>query len=136
MSDVDIQLIGEINSKNNTEYDVNIYSLPNEYCQLVSRYNGVPVIAFNLKYFKDCYSENEIKRQLLTMPKEISRAYNIWDKTGNNGRNWVVLDWRKTIYTAINNTLRDKWGVPLALTSLDEILYLSLIHISEPTRRS
>lgn len=123
MSDVDIQLIGEINSKNNTEYDVNIYSLPNEYCQLVSRYNGVPVIAFNLEYFRDCYSENEIKRQLLTMPKEISRAYNIWDKTGNNGRNWVVLDWRKTIYTAINNTLRDKWGVPLALTSLDEILY-------------
>lgn len=123
MSDVDIQLIGEINSKDNTEYDVNIYSLPNEYCQLVSRYNGVPVIAFNLEYFKDCYSENEIKRQLLTMPKEISRAYNIWDKTGNNGRNWVVLDWRKTIYTAINNTLRDKWGVPLALTSLDEILY-------------
>ena len=30
MSDVDIQLIGEINSKNNTEYDVNIYSLHNE----------------------------------------------------------------------------------------------------------
>lgn len=123
MSDVDIQLVGEINSQTNTEYDVNIYSLPNEYCQMVSRHNGVPVIAFNLKYFKECYSENEIKRQLLSMPKEISRAYNIWDKTGNNSRNWVVLDWHKTIYVAINNTLRDKWGVPMALTSLDEILY-------------
>lgn len=124
MSDIDVSLIQEINNKKNLDYEVNLYSLPFEYCQLVSRQNGIPIIAFNVKYFtENCVSESEIQRQLATMPLEIGKAFDKWRKTGNEGKNWIVLDWRKTIYITNGSTDRDKWGVPLALTSLDEIMY-------------
>ena len=124
MSDTDVSFVREINGLNRLSDEINLYSLPFEYCQIVSRRNGVPIIAFNVKYFiEQCTSDVEIKRQLSTMPLEIVKAFEKWHKTGNEGKSWVVLDWRKTIYITNGSTDRDKWGVPLALTSLDEIMY-------------
>lgn len=87
MSDIDVSFIQEINNKKNLDYEVNLYSLPFEYCQLVSRQNGIPIIAFNVKYFTENYvSESEIQRQLATMPLEIGKAFDKWRKTGNKGK--------------------------------------------------
>ena len=119
LSDFEVMSITEIN---NQELNVTIHSLPVDYCKIVGRIHNTNVVAFNLKYFLDCPSDEERKRRITTSPKEIRDA---WFKYQSNLdiSSWVILDYNKTIACKIKSSNQDPWGIPLVACALDDILY-------------
>ena len=117
-SDYEVDSIIEIN-----DFGINasIISLPTEYCRIVGIKNSSYVIAFNLDYFKDCEGESQEKK-LRKFPKEIREAFAKRDEN-NSSKNWVTLDNTKTIVHKIRSAKNEKWGRPLALAAIKDILY-------------
>ena len=117
-SDYEVDSIIEIN-----DFGINasIISLPTEYCRIVGIKNSSYVIAFNLDYFKDCEGESQEKK-LRKFPKEIREAFVKRDEN-NSSKNWVTLDNTKTIVHKIRSAKNEKWGRPLALAAIKDILY-------------
>ena len=117
-SDYEVDSIVEIN-----DFGINasIISLPTEYCRIVGIKNSSYVIAFNLDYFKDCEGESQEKK-LRKFPKEIREAFVKRDEN-NSSKNWVTLDNTKTIVHKIRSAKNEKWGRPLALAAIKDILY-------------
>lgn len=120
LTDFDIHSIAEIN-----EFGINasIISLPTDYTEIVGIKNNSYVIAFNLDYFE--IAGGEIPEQKLKkFPKEIRDAYNSrHNEHGFTGGNWVVLDNKKTIVHKIRSKREEKYGRPLVLAAISDILY-------------
>lgn len=115
----DILQMNEINSKTSTPH---IIALPTDYCRQVTRRNNIDVIAFDLQYFNQ-FTGSELKRQLLTMPREIQQAHKTYTQGNTNGKSWVVLNPYNTIVGKIGVSSKEQWGIPLSITALDEIMY-------------
>jgi hypothetical protein len=114
----DIENIIEINDLG---INASIISLPTSYCRIVGIKNNSYVIAFNLEYFTDCSGEAQSKK-LRKFPKEIRDAFkNKERQTSNN--NWIVLDNTHTIVHKIRSSKNEKWGRPLVLAAIKDILY-------------
>lgn len=120
LSDFDIYSIAEIN-----EFGMNasIISLPADYTEIVGIKNNSYVIAFNLDYFVEACGESAEKK-IKKFPKEIRDAYNARKTdTGFKGGNWVVLDNEKTITHKIRSKREEKYGRPIVLSAISDILY-------------
>lgn len=120
LTDFDVRSIAEIN-----EFGVNasIISLPADYTEIVGMKNNHYVIAFNLDYFHDANGESA-EQKLKKFPKEIRDAYNSRKtKDGFTGGNWVVLDNKKTIVHKIRSKREEKYGRPMVLAAISDILY-------------
>lgn len=120
LTDFDIESIVEIN-----DYGVNasIISLPVDYTEIVGIKNSSYVLAFNLEYFDRSDGETKEKK-LKKYPKEIRDAYTSRKrKEMFDGGNWVVLDNSKTIVHKIRSKREEKYGRPLVLAAISDILY-------------
>ena len=118
MTDYDVDSIVEINELG---LNASIISLPADYTRIVGIKNSSYVIAFNLEYF---ISDNEpAEKKLRKYPKEIRDAYNKWTHASRAAGNWVVLDNRKTIVHKIRSKREEKYGRPLVLAAIADILY-------------
>ena len=118
MTDYDVNSIVEINELG---LNASVISLPVDYTKIVGIKNSSYVIAFNLDYFDDASGEARDKK-LRKYPKEIREAYAKRIK-GSDGANWVVLDNTKTIVHKIRSKRDEKWGRPLVLAAINDILY-------------
>lgn len=120
MSDYDVNCIIEINER---EINASIVSLPADYTKIVGIKNSSYVLAFNLDYFDTASGESREKK-LRKYPKEIRDAYRSRhnDSNGENG-NWVILDNSKTIVHKIRSKREEKYGRPLVLAAISDILY-------------
>ena len=120
LNDYDVENIVEINELG---INASIISLPTDYTEIVGRKNNSYVIAFDLNYFSHFDGET-IERKLKRFPKEIRDAYNKrkTDK-GFGGKNWVILDNKHTIVHKIRSEIREKYGRPLVLAAIRDILY-------------
>ena len=116
LSDYDVESIAEINELG---INASIISLPADYTRIVGMKNSVYVIAFDLSYFDDVSGESQ-ERKLKKYPKEIRDAYKTKNTTGEN---WVVLDSTKTIVHKVRSKRDEKWGRPLVLAAISDILY-------------
>ena len=117
-NDIDIDNIVEIN-----DFGINasIISLPTDYCRIVGIKNNSYVIAFNLDYFKDCNGESQEKK-LRKFPKEIRDAFHE-KEISQSSNNWISLDNSHTIVHKIRSARNEKWGRPLVLAAIKDILY-------------
>lgn len=120
LSDVDIANIVDIN-----ELGVNasIMALPVDYCKIVGRKDNSLVIAFDLKYFQQFSNDGELKRRLLTFPKEIQKGWKAYLKSDFNLNSWLVLDNDHTIVDKCKTPDNKPYGIPFAICALDDILY-------------
>lgn len=120
MTDYDVSSIIEINELG---INASVISLPSDYTEIVGIKNSSYVIAFNLDYFDSCVGELS-GRKLRKYPKEIRDAYNKRKNKNNieNG-NWVILDNSKTIVHKIRSKREEKYGRPLVLAAITDILY-------------
>ena len=119
MSDSDIMNITEINELG---VGAAIISLPVDHCRLVGRRNGVPVVAFDLRYFLSM-GESERNRALKGFPLEIRNAFNNYHKNGKLAHNWLVLDEKATICTKICASAKSPFGVPFTVKAAEDVLY-------------
>lgn len=120
LTDFDVHSIVEIN-----EFGINasIISLPADYTEIVGLKNNSYVIAFNLDYFDVAGGETS-EQKLKKFPKEIRDAYNSRkSEKGFIGGNWVVLDNKKTIVHKIRSKREEKYGRPMVLAAISDILY-------------
>lgn len=118
MTDYDVESIVEINELG---INASVISLPVDYTRIVGRKNNSYVIAFNLDYFDNADGEAREKK-LRKYPKEIREAYAHKVNSSDNG-NWVVLDNTRTIVHKIRSKSDEKWGRPLVLAAINDILY-------------
>ena len=118
MSDIDVNSISEINRLG---INASIVSLPVDYTRIVGFKNSSYVLAFNLEYFDEASGESPEKK-LLKYPKDIRDAY-YKRRSGNSSNNWLVLDNNKTIVHKIRSKREEKWGRPLCLAAINDILY-------------
>jgi hypothetical protein len=118
LTDYDVDTIMEINESG---INASVISLPVDYTKIVGMKNNSYIIAFNLDYFDDCSGESREKK-LRKYPEEIRKAY---EKRVNKstGGNWYVLDNTKTIVHKIRSKRDEKWGRPLVLAAINDILY-------------
>lgn len=119
LTDYDVDSIVEIN--NSDGINASIISLPVDYTKIVGIKNNSYIIAFNLDYFNDCSGESQ-ENKLRKYPKEIREAYRKRNKKATGG-NWYVLDNTKTIVHKIRSKREEKWGRPLVLAAINDILY-------------
>lgn len=120
MTDYDVESIVEINELG---VNVSVISLPVDYTKIVGIKNSSYVIAFNLDYFNIAEGEPVAKR-LWKYPKEIRDAYIARRNHTVKGQgNWVVLDNTKTIVHKIRSKRDEKYGRPLVLAAISDILY-------------
>ena len=125
MSDYDVLSISEINEINELNaagINAEIISLPADYTEIVGIKNSSYVIAFNLDYFDNGDGEPTDKK-LLKYPQEIRDAYNKRKNGSLQGGNWLVLDNTKTIVHKIRSKRNEKYGRPLVLPAINDILY-------------
>ena len=117
-NDIDIDNIVEIN-----DFGINasIISLPTDYCRIVGIKNNSYVVAFNLDYFTDCNGETQEKK-LRKFPKEIRDAFHE-KQNSQSSNNWISLDNTHTIVHKIRSAKNEKWGRPLVLAAIKDILY-------------
>ena len=118
MSDYEVASIYEINS---SKVNASIISLPVDYCKIVGRKNNSYVVALNLGYFQK-FSESKRRMELLKFPKEIRDGYKKFIKK-NNCKSWLVLDNTKTIVDKAKTPDNVSYGIPLAISALDDVLY-------------
>lgn len=120
MTDYDVESIIEINELG---INASIISLPVDYTRIVGIKNSSYVLAFNLDYFDIAEGESREKK-LRKYPKEIRDAYTARknNSVGNSG-NWVILDNTKTIVHKIRSKREEKYGRPLVLAAISDILY-------------
>lgn len=118
LSDWEVSDIVEINDSG---INVSIITLPVDWCKIVNRKNNSYVIAFDLRYFQQ-FNQNECEARLRAMPKEIRDAFQSQDAS-ELLHPWVILDNTKTIVTKVNASINQPWGVPMAVTAFDDILY-------------
>lgn len=116
LSDFQMANIVEINE---VGVDVAIIPLPVDWCRICGRKGNHYRIAFNLRYF-DQFTGSEQKERLRAMPKEIRDGYS---NNKDTNKNWMILDDMKTIVTKVNAPINHTWGVPMAVTAFDDILY-------------
>lgn len=119
LTDFDVHNIAEIN-----EFGINasIISLPVDYTEIVGIKNNSYVIAFNLEYFNT--GNEPVEQKLKRFPKEIREAYSSrHNEKGFSGGNWVVLDNQKTIVHKIRSKRDEKYGRPMVLAAISDILY-------------
>lgn len=116
ISDYQMANIVEINE---IGMDVSIIPLPVDWCRICSRVGNHYRMAFNLRYF-DQFNDRELKARLQAMPKEIRDGYN---QNKGSINNWIILDDTKTIVTKVNAAINQPWGVPMAVTAFDDIMY-------------
>ena len=116
LSDFEVENIFEINELG---MNASVFPLPTDYTRIVGRKNNSYVIAFNLKYFL----ENNVPadKEILKFPKEIREGYNKWKKKKID--NWLILDNTRTITHKIRSEIREKYGRPLVLAAISDILY-------------
>lgn len=120
MTDYDVESILEINDLG---LNASIISLPTNYTKIIGIKNSSYVIAFNLDYF-DIASGETTKNKLKKYPKEIREAYqNRKQQSKNDNGNWVVLDNNKTIVHKIRSKREERYGRPLVLAAINDILY-------------
>lgn len=120
LNDYDVNSIVEINELG---MNASIISLPTDYTEIVGIKNNSYIIAFNLDYFDDPSGEQP-ERKLKKFPKEIREAYKKRkENNGIQGNNWVVLDNTKTIVHKIRSQISEKYGRPLVLAAISDILY-------------
>lgn len=119
MTDYDVESIVEINELG---INASVIALPVDYTRIVGIKNSSYVIAFNLDYFDDCTGES-LDKKLRKYPKEIRDAYHKRVDTASNDGNWIVLDNSKTIVHKIRSKRDEKWGRPLVLAAISDILY-------------
>lgn len=119
MTDYDVESIVEINELG---INASVVALPVDYTRIVGIKNSSYVIAFNLDYFDDCTGES-LDKKLRKYPKEIRDAYHKRKDTDSDNGNWVVLDNTKTIVHKIRSKRDEKWGRPLVLAAISDILY-------------
>lgn len=120
LNDFDIDSIVEINELG---INASIISLPADYTEIIGRKNNSYVIAFDLDYFSE-FSNEKTERKLKRFPKEIRDAYyKRKTETGFKGGNWVVLDNNHTIVHKIRSEIKEKYGRPLVLAAIRDILY-------------
>lgn len=132
MTDYEVRSITEVNSSDNIKTNIelndlginaSIISLPAKYTQIVGIKNSSYVIAFNLDYFMN--GTEDWKTKLKKYPKEIRDAY-IKKKNSNSLKdsgNWIILDNNKTIVHKIRSKREEKYGRPLVLAAINDILY-------------
>lgn len=120
MTDYDVESIIEINELG---INASIISLPVDYTRIVGIKNSSYVLAFNLDYFDIAEGESREKK-LRKYPKEIRDAYTVRknNSAGNSG-NWVILDNTKTIVHKIRSKREERYGRPLVLAAISDILY-------------
>lgn len=118
LSDYEVESICEINS---LDFNISIISLPTDYCRICGIKNSSYVIAFDLKYFDNCDGE-KLERKLKKYPKEIRDGYYEYIKV-KNGNAWIILNNTKTIVHKIRSSKDEKWGRPLTLAAIPDILY-------------
>lgn len=120
LTDYDVNSIIEINELG---INASIISLPTDYTRIVGIKNNSYVIAFNLDYFTNGNGE-KVENKLKKYPKEIREAYyRRKNDEGFTGGNWVVLDNTKTIVHKIRSDRSEKYGRPLVLAAIRDILY-------------
>ena len=118
MAEYDVKSTSEINSN---ELNVSVCNLPIDYIQIVGIKNGSYEIAFDLNYFTN-FSGEKLENKLKRYPKEIREAFS--KRSKNSGLpNWYVLDASKTITLKIRSSREEKWGRPLVLQAIKDILY-------------
>ena len=118
LSDIDTLNITEINQ---IGINASIVALPVDWCKIIGKRNNSYVIAFDLRYFQGLSPEDR-DRKVKSFPKEIRNAWDKYD-SGKIEKPWVRLDNNKTIVHKIKSADNEQWGVPLAIASLDDILY-------------
>ncbi len=118
LSDIDVLNITEINQ---IGINASIVALPVDWCKIIGKRNNSYVIAFDLRYFQSL-SPDDSERKVKAFPKEIRDAFNKYS-SGKANKPWVRLDNNKTIVHKIKSADNEQWGVPLAIASLDDILY-------------
>lgn len=120
LTDYDVESIVEINELG---INASIISLPTDYTKIVGIKNNSYVIAFNLDYF-DIASGESAEKKIKKYPKEIREAY-IARNTNSNEEsgNWIILDNTKTIVHKIRSSRSEKYGRPLVLAAINDILY-------------
>lgn len=120
ITDFDVNCISEINE---VGMNASVISLPTDYTEIVGIKNNSYVLAFNLDYFNLAQGESA-ERRIKKFPKEIRDAY-ASRKSGNavNNGNWVVLDNTKTMVLKIRSSRSEKYGRPLVLAAIKDILY-------------
>ena len=118
INDFDVKSICEVNSKN---FNISVCNLPADYIQIVGIKNGSYQVAFDLNYFTNCTGE-KLESKLRRYPKEIREAF--YKRSKNQGLpNWFVLDNNRTIVLKIRSSREEKWGRPLVLQAIEDILY-------------
>ena len=122
MNDYDVRSIVDINELNALGLNAEIISLPADYTQIVGIKNSSYVIAFNLDYFDIAQGES-VEQKLRKYPQEIRIAYKERREGLLQGGNWVVLDNTKTIVHKIRSKRNEKFGRPLGLSAIKDILY-------------
>lgn len=118
MSDFDVESIVEINDIGLNAY---CHALPADYTRIVGFKNNSYVIAFNLDYF-DHRLENA-DQAVRKWPKEIRDAWNAKCSGKKDAKNWVVLDNSKTLVLKIRSKREERYGRPLVLAAIRDILY-------------
>lgn len=118
LSDYEIANIVEINELG---INASIIALPIDWCKICGRNGSTYRMAFNMRYFEQ-FTEKELKARLRAMPKEIRDGYEIY-RQSNSINSWMILDDKKTIVTKANASINQPWGVPMAVTAFDDILY-------------
>lgn len=120
MNDNDVESIIELNDLG---INASIISLPVDYTRIVGIKNSYYVIAFNLDYFNIANGES-CENKLRKYPQEIRDAYaNRKNNNISKKGNWVVLDNTKTIVHKIRSKREEKYGRPLVLAAIKDILY-------------
>lgn len=120
LSDYDVENIIELCDMG---MNASIIPLPYEYTKIVGRKNNRNVIAFNLRYFDECVTQEEKNRKLKKYPAEIRNGYLQWEKGNFTGNNWLILDNKRTIAHKIKCKISEPWGRPLAIAAIADILY-------------
>lgn len=118
LSDFDVMNIVELNDIGK---NISLLPLPVDYTKIVARRNSIYQLAFDVKYFEQYNSEEERNRRLRTYPDEIVKAWNEYSNNGN--KNWVVLDYQRTVVTKVRSKIEETWGRPIVLSALKDILY-------------
>jgi len=131
MSDYEVDSVVEVNESqgdiielNVLNENVSLIALPADYTEIVQIKNSSYVLAFNLDYFLN-FSGEDVENKLRKYPKEIRDAYHerFNGKDGFETNNWVKLDNSKTITYKIGSKRDEKYGRPLVLAAINDILY-------------